>query len=163
MNALDIVLLLCFVPAIFQGITKGFVRQAAAIAGILLGVWLAFHFSTAARDWLQQYLEMPTQTLTIVVFVFLLVIGLLCAHLAGRAVAGVVKVAMLDWLDKLLGVAFALFKAFLIVGLIVVFLDYLDSTLHVITGDILAGSTLYGPIKELTYGIYPYIKELFAK
>lgn len=163
MNALDIVLLLCFVPAIFQGITKGFVRQVAAIAGILLGVWLAFHFSTAAVNWAGQYVEVKQQTLTVIVFIVLLVIGLLCAHVAGKAVSSVIKVVMLGWLDKLLGLAFALMKALLIIGLIVVFIDYLDSHLHLIGGDLLTKSVLYGPLKELTFDIYPYIKELFIK
>ena len=38
MTILDIVLLACFIPAIVQGLTKGFIQQVISIAAIIIGV-----------------------------------------------------------------------------------------------------------------------------
>ena len=51
MGTLDIILLICFIPAIVRGIQKGFVEQLVAIVSILLGAWLAFKFSTPLSTW----------------------------------------------------------------------------------------------------------------
>ena len=38
MATLDIILLICFIPGIIRGISKGFLEQALSLAGIVLSV-----------------------------------------------------------------------------------------------------------------------------
>ena len=54
MCILDIIILVCFVPAIVRGISKGFVSQAAALLALIAGVWIAFHFSDMLCSWLKE-------------------------------------------------------------------------------------------------------------
>ena len=54
MGILDIVLLICFVPAIVSGVTKGFIRQVVEIVAILAGAWVAFRCSSMLSVWLAQ-------------------------------------------------------------------------------------------------------------
>ena len=53
MATLDIILLCCFIPGIIRGLSKGFLEQALALAGIVLSVWAAFHFSALVCTWLK--------------------------------------------------------------------------------------------------------------
>ena len=52
MNVIDIILLICFVPAVIMGLRKGFIAQVIAIISIILGIWLSFQFSAALSGWL---------------------------------------------------------------------------------------------------------------
>ena len=74
MSTLDIILLVCFVPAIVTGIQRGFIAQVVSLVSIILGIWLAFHFSEMVCEWLRQYLPNLSETvLNIVGFVLILV------------------------------------------------------------------------------------------
>ena len=42
MAILDIILLLCFVPAIVGGISKGLVKEVVDLAAVLLAAWAGF-------------------------------------------------------------------------------------------------------------------------
>ncbi len=136
--------------------------MAANILGIILGVWLAFHFSTAIASWLDPYVESPQEPVKIIVFVILLAIGLMAAQMLGKALTSVVKIAMLGWLNRLLGIVLAFVKVFLILGVLVLLFDSLNVKFHLVSNDYLASSLFYGPLKDLALTVYPYIKELFA-
>ena len=123
MATLDIILLLCFIPGIIRGFSKGFLEQALALAGVVLSVWAAFRFSSLVSTWLQPYLEVSERMLSIISFVvILLAIGLIVAILA-KLLTKVLEIAMLGWLDKTLGLAFALAVNALVIGLFIILFD----------------------------------------
>ena len=63
MATLDIILLICFLPGIIRGISKGFLEQALALAGVVLSVWAAFRFSGLVATWLKPYADLSETTL----------------------------------------------------------------------------------------------------
>ena len=65
MNTLDIVILVLFIPGIIRGITKGFMEQAISLAGIVLSVYVAYHFSSYACDFIQKYITVSETVLHI--------------------------------------------------------------------------------------------------
>ena len=67
MNILDIVLLVCLIPALIQGLRKGFIAQVVAIISLVLGGWLAYKFSAVVTEWLAQWLDITGQALNIIV------------------------------------------------------------------------------------------------
>ena len=52
MGTIDIVILACFLPAIFIGLKNGLIRQLVGLAVVILGIWLAVRFSDAVSAWL---------------------------------------------------------------------------------------------------------------
>ena len=68
MNILDIILLVCFIPAIISGLRKGFIAQVVAIISIVLGVWLSVKFATLAGSWISQWIEASPQVINIISF-----------------------------------------------------------------------------------------------
>ena len=80
--------------------------------------------------------------------------------LAGRLLEGVINFVMLGWLNKLLGVAFALLKTGLITGLLIMLFSSLNNNLHIVSDQVLTESVLYTPLKEIAYTIFPYLKSL---
>ena len=157
MSAVDIVLILCFLPALVQGITKGFVAQVAAIVSIILGVWLSFRFSGLVSAWLSPYLQVSPQVLRVIAFILILVAVILVLNLIATLVRGLLKLVMLSWADKLLGVAFAFLKAALLTGLVIILFN---TRFALVDEGFLSDSVLYGPLKNFAYSVFPYFKDL---
>ena len=160
MNILDIIILICFVPALVLGLKKGFIAQVISIISILLGVFLSFKFSTALSGWLSQYIEGSEQILKIVAFVLILAGVMVGLILLGKLIEGFVKFVTLGWLNKLLGVLFSFMKCALVIGLVIMIFNAINNTFDIVREESLAKSALYSPLKSLAYTVFPYLKDL---
>ncbi len=160
MNILDIILLICFVPALIQGFRKGFIAQVIAIISIIAGVWMSARFASMASAWIGQYIEGSEQVLKLVAFVLIFIIVIAVLALVGKLIEGTVKLVMLGWLNKLLGVVFSLLKAGLIVGICIMAFCSLNNTFQLVSEETLKSSVLFPPLKDLAYSVFPYLKEL---
>ena len=163
MDTLDIIILICFIPAIIRGLQKGFIEQAVALVSLVLGAWLAFRFSSVVSGWLHPYLEVSETVLNVISFAVIVIAVVLILFLLGRLLTGIVNLVLLGWLDRLLGLVFAILKAALIIGLAVVLFDTLNLKFEFVKAEVLDASVLYNPIKDLAYAIFPYLKELIFK
>jgi membrane protein required for colicin V production len=160
MNILDIILLICFVPAVIQGFQKGFISQVIAIISIIAGVWLSVQFASEVTVWLAQYIQGSEQVLKVVSFALIFIAVIAGLALLGRLVEGTVKLIMLGWLNRLLGVVFSLVKAALIVGLVIMAFCSLNNTFQFVSEEVLNQSVLFPPLKNMAYTVFPYLKDL---
>ncbi len=158
MNILDIIILICFVAAIVQGLRKGFVAQVIAIISIIVGVWLSF--STMASQWLAQYVPASGQVLKIVAFALILILVIFALSALGKVIEATIKIVMLSWLNRLLGAIFSLLKYALVMGLVIMAFNALNNTFNIISEDTLYSSSLYPPLKRFAYSVFPYLKDL---
>ncbi len=163
MSTPDIIILICFLPAIISGIMKGFIEQAVALVSLILGAWLAFKFSTVVSGWLQPYFEVSETVLNVISFVVIMVAVVLVLFVLGKILTGVSKLVMLGWLDRLLGLVFALLKAGLIIGILIILFDTLNVKFEFVEEKVLDESVLYVPIRDIAYMVFPYLKELLLK
>ena len=162
MNILDIIILICLVPAIIQGIRKGLISQVIGIISIIFGVWASARFANIVGDWLAQYITCSEQILKIVSFALILIVVFIALGLTGRILEGIIKLIMLGWLNKLLGVAFALVKSLLVLGLITLAFNSLNTSFSLVKPDILADSVLYPIIKDFADAVFPYLKSILT-
>ena len=162
MNTLDIVILLLFVPGIIRGLTKGFLEQGISLAGIVLAIWLAFHFSHQASQFLQQYITVPEKVLPALGFVSILVGVIILVILLAKLTTKIVEMATLGWLNKALGLVFALGVTALVLGLLAVVFENLNLRFGLVKSPILQESVLYGYLKDLGSVVFPYLKQWLA-
>ena len=163
MSTPDIIILICFLPAIISGIMKGFIEQAVALVSLILGAWLAFKFSTVVSGWLQPYFEVSETVLNVISFAVIMVAVVLVLFVLSKILTGVTKLVMLGWLDRLLGLVFALLKAGLLIGIAIILCDTLNVKFEFVEEKVLDESVLYAPIRDIAYVIFPYLKELLLK
>ena len=163
MSTPDIIILICFLPAIISGITKGFIEQVIALVSLILGAWLAFKFSTVVSDWLKPYFEVSETVMNVISFVVIMVAVVLVLFVLSKILTGMTKLVMLGWLDRLLGLVFALLKAGLIIGILIILFDTLNVKFEFVEEKVLDESVLYAPIRDIAYMIFPYLKELLLK
>jgi membrane protein required for colicin V production len=163
MATLDIILLICFIPGIIRGISKGFLEQALALAGVVLSVWAAFRFSTLVSTWLKPYLDVSETTLNVISFALILVAITLVVFLVAKLLTKVAELAMLGWLDKLLGLVFALAVNALVIGVFIIMFDTLNQKFGLVKPEVLDASVVYTTLRDLCYFVFPYLKAFFFK
>ena len=149
MAILDIILLLCFVPAIVLGISKGFVKQLVEILAILVGAWAAFRFSSALSMYLAQYLTFDKQVIRVICFVIILIVAALLLSLLGEMLTRFLKLASLGWINHLLGLIFGVVKTSFILGLLI---------LQFVRDGALDNAVVYQALKNFANSIFPYLK-----
>ena len=162
MNILDIILLICFIPAIFQGIKKGFIAQAVSIVSIIFGIWASAHFADIVSAWIAEYITASEQVLKVVAFALILIVVFLVLAVLGKMLEGVIKLVMLGWLNKLLGVVFSLLKTALIVGLAIIAFNYINESFKLVQESVINESVLYQPFKKAAFEVFPYLKDMLT-
>lgn len=160
MNILDIILLICFIPAVIQGLRKGFISQAISIVSLVLGIWLSARFASAVSSWIGQWITASGQVLEIVAFALILILVFLGLGAIGKLIEATIKLVMLGWLNRLLGVVFALLKTMLIVGLVIMAFNSLNVTFGFVKEEVLNQSMLYPPLKNLANDVFPYLRDM---
>ncbi len=160
MNILDIILLICFVPSLIQGFRKGFISQVIAIISIIAGVWMSARFANIVSGWIGQYIQGSEQVLKVVAFALIFIAVIAVLALLGKLIEGTIKLVMLGWLNRLLGVLFSLLKAGLIIGLIIMAFCSLNETFGFVSEETLNSSVLFPPLKKMAYDVFPYLKDL---
>ena len=162
MNILDAIILIALIPAIIQGLRKGFISQAISIISVVAGIWASARFANVVTEWVSQYITASEQILKIIAFALILVIVFIVLGLIGRLLESVLKFALLGWVNKLLGLVFSLLKTFLIIGLIILAFSSLNNSLELVKPELLNESVLYGPVKELAESTFPYLKSMLT-
>ena len=73
MSIVDIILLICFVPALINGIRKGFISQVISIVSLIAGVWVSYEFSEPVGAWLSQHIEATENVLKLISFIIIMI------------------------------------------------------------------------------------------
>lgn len=160
MNILDIILLLCFIPAVISGLRKGFIAQVIAIISLVLGVWLSVKFAVLAGRWLGQWIETSPQLLNGIAFALIFIIVVFALFALGKILEKTIKIIMLGWLNRLLGVLFSVLKCILIVGFLIIVFGAVNGQFHIVSEKYLAESVMYTAFRDIAYSVFPYFKRL---
>lgn len=155
MSIIDIVLVGLFILAGFNGYKKGFIGQAAALAGLILGIWGAIHFSDFTATFLSEQFSFNSKYLPLIAFAITFVGILIAVHFLGVLVEGLFSLAFLGIINSLLGVVFGVLKTALILSVLLVLLGNVSNKEKIIPADFGSNSMFYGPIKRLAPTIFP--------
>lgn len=160
MNILDIIILICLIPAVVQGLRKGFISQAISIISLIAGIWASARFAGMASEWLAQHIDASEQVLRITAFSLIMVAVFIVLGLIGKLLEATIKLVMLGWVNRLLGMCFALVKCLLILGLLTLGFNSLNNTFGFVKPEQLADSVLYPIINDMAEIVFPYLKSI---
>ncbi len=164
MQIFDIVILLVVLAMAIWGAIKGFVSQIISIIALILGIYLASRFATLAGEYVKQWLslDMALSGLRVILFIIILVSTIILGYFTGKAIEGIVKISMLDWLNKLLGFVFSALKAMLVLALLFYFFNYLNSIFNFVEQSLLNTSKAYNILSVFAAKLFPYLTKVFA-
>lgn len=116
MSLLTIVILAVLALGSLRGLLRGLIKEVASVTAFILGGWLAYRFHEAAALPLTSL--MPLHAARIVAFVGLLLAVGLCAHLIGNLLTGLMKLALLGWVNRIGGLALGFMEGALVLGMV---------------------------------------------
>jgi membrane protein required for colicin V production len=123
MNLLDIIIICTLVFLIIKGLLRGFLREIASLAGVILGILLANLYQPQVTEKLRLVLH-STPLLPLISFALVFGGVLVGCNLLGWLLKLAFKKVFLGWLDRLLGLCFALIKGVVITYLAIVILTF---------------------------------------
>jgi membrane protein required for colicin V production len=162
MNLLDIILLILLIPGTIRGISRGFLEQAVTLAGIVLAAYMAYHFSEPVCTWLAQYITVSDTVLHVIGFAVMMLGVLIIVMFFAKLLTRVADMASLGWFNRVLGFVFSLAVSAVILSLIIILFDTVNTKFELVKTPILTDSVLYGHLKDLGYFVFPYLKHLLS-
>lgn len=153
MNVLDIVIIIILVIAGIGGLRRGVIAQACGIAGILLGILLAFRFSNRLSEWL----HVGEGFSWLLSFVIIVLAVALVLYFVGWLVRKVVHGIGLGIIDRIGGFILGVVKWGLILSLLLGLAVNFARDTKIVEPDRITESALYPPLKKLGALIFPYI------
>lgn len=138
MNALDITICIIAGFCLVRGLFRGIIKEVASIVGVLVGFYGAYTYYPLIAKWLSQLIANKSYLYIISFFLAFSVIFFVIGFV-GVVLKHIFKVSSLGWVDRILGGAFAVVKAILIVSVLLVALTaFLPKNAPVITNSRIA-------------------------
>lgn len=160
MTTLDIIILIIIGAGAMVGLFKGFIRQLATIAGLIVGLIAAkaLYMSLA-----EKLCPMVTDSMTVAQIISFILIWL-AVPLAFTLVAMLFSKAMdaisLGWINRLLGMVLGALKYIILIGLFMNVLEFVDPDNRLISKTIKQESVLYYPMKDFVGMFFPAVQKV---
>jgi membrane protein required for colicin V production len=117
MNWLDIVIVAIVVFSALFGVVRGFAREALALLGWVLAVWVALEFSPGLSELMQSAINVDSLRF-MVAFTLLFVITLVLAAVVNHLISNTVRKSALNGTDRGLGLIFGLLRGVVLVAVL---------------------------------------------
>ncbi|MFT5501549.1 MAG: membrane protein required for colicin V production [Woeseiaceae bacterium] len=118
MAIVDLVIILAALASLVVGFIRGIVREAIAIASLLIAIWAAMNLGPHAGSWFENSIgstELQMWAGRSLVFIIILAVG----ALGGWGISKIIRMSGLTGIDRALGAFFGAIRAVLILGLFV--------------------------------------------
>lgn len=104
MNLIDIIIMVILFFFALKGLVRGLVNEAASLAGLLLGGWLAYRYYPSLAVPIKSLLHLPAHLTSFLAFIVILLLTGICAHIIGNIITAALRLVMLGSLNRLGGV-----------------------------------------------------------
>ncbi|MFN8211952.1 MAG: CvpA family protein [Bacteroidales bacterium] len=159
MNWIDAVIVIILILAAVRGFINGFVKEVASLLALILGIWGAIKFSSFTAEKLYDYFDLTGKYVGIMAFIITFILIVIAIHFLGMLVDKLMKAIALGFVNRLVGIVFGVLKSVLIMSVIFVVLNAVDSHRHFLPKDKIEKSFLYNPISDIAPAIFPIIGE----
>ena len=92
MNYIDIILLLPLLYGAYRGFSRGLIIEVATLLGLLLGVYIAIKFSGYTEDFLRDFLNLSSESLSYVALGVTFLIVVVAISLLGKMLTKLIDI-----------------------------------------------------------------------
>jgi len=157
MNLLDIFIIVPLVWFAYKGVRRGLVLELASLAGLVLGIYAAIHFSDFTEQFLIDSFDAHGKYLYVISFIITLVVVIVVIYLIGKLIEKLLDLVALGFFNKLLGLVFGLLKGALLVSLILFIINSFDTNQRLIKPNVKENSLFYAPVEKIIPTIVPWL------
>lgn len=158
MNYIDIIIVIPLIFAGFKGFTRGLVIELASLAGLILGIYAAYHFSAIAMPFISKIVHAEPAYQRMAAFAVTFLVVLIAVHLIGKLIEKIVDLVALGFANKLAGLAFGILKGALVISVILFVINTFASSWIPKSNDT-KESLLYNPVASLAPFLIGNIKQ----
>lgn len=163
MNTLDTFILIPLLIGFIFGFFKGFIREVLGLAVVFFGIYGAKWFSPIISSILTGVFSVSEQTAKPLSFVLMFITIAIVLMILARSLHKFAESISLGGLNKLMGGIFGLLKYALIVSLLLIVLNAVDTQLSFLNAQTKNKSILYKPMLNLAPDLWAEVKEVKAK
>lgn len=149
MSIVDIILIAILLFAAWKGFSRGLVIEIASLVALLLGIYAAINFSGLAAELIDDYISVEPRLLRILSFAVTFVLVMLAVILVGRIMEKLVNLVMLGFLNKILGSVFSIFKAAVILSVLLMLINLLDPKHRLVPDEHRDASVVYSKVEKI--------------
>ncbi len=158
MNVLDIIFLVPLLFALYRGFSKGMIHMIAALLALVLGIAGAIKLRAVVASMLDAIFTISPRYMDMIAFAVTFVIIVLVVHLAAFLVEKLIKAVALNFVNRLLGMAFGLLVTAFVISIILWPVNQINEEKEVIKPERIEGSLLYKPLSAFAPALFPYLK-----
>ena len=163
MSTIDIIIAVILLFGLVKGYMKGLFIEITSLVGLVLGVYGALHFSFYLSDILKDNVSWDESMIQIVAFAGTFIIILLALVFLGKALTKIAETIFLGFFNKILGAVFGVLKYALILSIVFLIYDQINSSLKFLNKEKAKESVLYEPVKNLAPTIFPNLVKVVEK
>lgn len=149
----DIILGIPLIYAAYSGFRDGIVVQLGGIAGLIIGIYLAFRYGDALGMWL----GFDESFSAVGGFLLMIIAVLIAIAILGRITKGLFKFAGLGLFDSVGGLVLGIAKMALMLSVLLIIFEAINQRKHWASQKTIDSSVLYNPIREVSTLAFPYI------
>ena len=128
-SVFDLVIIVILAWAAITGFIKGLIIQLVSLIALFLGLIGAAYYLKPFAAWLSSFVHLSGQSAQIVSFIILFLIIVTTIILVGRLLDKIVDHVSLGIMNKLAGMLFAVFKAILLISVLINFINIINVSL----------------------------------
>ena len=155
MNTIDIIIGIILIFGTVNGFMKGLFVEVTTLVGLVLGVYGALHFSYFLGDFLKDSVSWDESMIQVVSFAGTFLIILIALVLLGKAMTKIAETIALGFFNKIVGAIFGFLKYALILSIVLIVYDEINTSLRFVEKGKVKESVLYEPIKNFAPAIFP--------
>ena len=160
MNWLDVLIVLSVLLSLIRGLMRGFVSEVIALVVVIFGALGARLIAPPLSDAIQDAFAWPTGTCDVIAYVLIFLAIATLLSVFARNMNRFLNAIHLGWANKLLGGAFAVCKAGLIILIAVFILERTNDEYHYLdNAPILKESVLYPKLVKATHDLLSFSGE----
>jgi len=163
---IDILIAVTLVIAVIKGIQKGFIVAVFSVLAFIVGIAAALKLSATVANWLGDATNIGAKWLPFLSFLLVFIIVILLVRMGAKFFESAIQLALIGWLNKLLGVVL---YAVLYIIIVSVFLFYAQQ-LHLFADATMNQSVTWPYIRpwapvviEKIGAVIPLFKDLFEQ
>ncbi len=163
MEIIDVVLGCLLLYGLVRGFWNGFFVEIASLFSLLLGIYIAIHFSSFAQSLLSNHVSWSPKTIQITAFALTFIAVVIGLSVLAKFLTTLSKFAGLGIFNKLAGAFFGLLKTILLISVSLHFFQKVNSKANFVSKEQLVNSILYYPTLEVSGKIYPMLESWFEE
>jgi len=127
LNFIDYIILVILVLFLIQGYRKGIIISLASIAALVLGIYIAVHFSNYLDSTLMEHLKPSRKWLPILSFTITFIVVVIVVLLVAKLTEKLVDVVGMGFFNHLGGAVLGLVKGVILISILIFIFTSIDT------------------------------------